>query len=467
MNFKCKYMEILSEKDIIIFYDEGLRYLYHSPSGLIFNISGNMFDSWVEDYSNHFIGNNHEQSDVNNLLIESIKHYQTVIEDTDSGTYKPSCLILNVSGKCNLICPYCFSQTETGFRFHSMDLKTSVDAIRYMIRCNPDASSYTIGFFGGEPLIEYKIIENIISTVTRLYPDKQFNYTITTNGTIVNRDIIRLIKQNDISLLISLDGPEPIVNKNRPYKSNSPVNTFERIMRTSRILSEANIKYSYRATIVADTGNLLSTVTFFETLCVPYYLVFCFDSTNESAKKYAQWDDSRLNNISRQIDECYNYYYKKIEAAERIWGYYFLDKLLYYSLQRRSCIPCGAGKSLISVSDTGKIFSCMNFAPIPYTEIGNIYTGLYKDKHTTFQSKKFIETKECIDCPIRYICAGGCLAERYSALKSVREPDGTTCSLNKLIVKKDLAAYQHIKNNFPDYIDKLISKYVSTKNIFK
>lgn len=109
----------------------------------------------------------------------------------------------------------------------------------------------------------------------------------------------------------------------------------------------------------------------------------------------------------------------------------------------------------------------MNFAPIPYTEIGNIYTGLYKDKHTTFQSKKFIETKECIDCPIRYICAGGCLAERYSALKSVREPDGTTCSLNKLIVKKDLAAYQHIKNNYPDYIDKLISKYLSTKNIFK
>lgn len=446
-------METLQNSDYITFNDDGRRFLYHCDSAFIFDITDPIFDCFDSQIKR--TKSKVEMDEANEIVFNSLKQLSDYVNmPKDSMDDKLSCIVLNVSGKCNLQCPYCFSQDKYGFKFHSMDLKTSMDAIKYMIESNTDSDNYTITFFGGEPLIEYRLINSIITKTKESYPNKTFFYSITTNGTIVNDEIIHMLKQEQISLLISLDGFKHVVDRNRPFKKSND-SSFDIIMKNSQILQENNIQFSYRATIVAGQNDLLSTIIFFEQQNIPYDIVFCFDTTNDNDRVFSQWDDINLGRLETQIDAAHSFFYSRLESNKIIWCETFKKYIYALHTRKRVIWPCGCGHTMISVTDNGNIFPCMNFAPIESTSIGNIYTGLETHKHKIFKSIPFYETKECATCQIRFICAGGCLSERYSFNSNLSHPNSLTCSLNKLLAYKALSAYQHIKAHYKNFLENI------------
>lgn len=448
-------METLSLSDIIIFREGSGRYLYHIPSGLIFNITDSSYDviESPSDIKGEAI------NDIHKLLVASIQHYSSTIVEQKHLPFIPSCLVLNISGQCNLRCPYCFSQDKNGFKFKSMSLQTCLDAIEFLIKSNPNKNEFTIGLFGGEPFLEYRLINKLLDTIKTIYSNYKFNYSITTNGTLMNDEILTMLKEYNISVIVSLDGPKHICNINRPNK-NPKHDTYEMVMKTSQVLKMNNVPFIYRATITADNMDLKNTVLFFEQLEIPYYLVFCFESSNEKSSLYALRDTSVLIDISEQIDRVYEYYYQQISSGKNVWGYYFLEKLISLYMQKRYEFPCGAGNTLISVTNNGDIFACMNYAPMPETKIGNIYSGINEVLRKKFMSKPSSQIAECQNCVLRYTCSGGCIAERCS-VGNINSPNKSMCELNKLIFKKDLIAFQHIKNHNTDFLKSLIMNFNS------
>lgn len=451
-------MDTLSFKDIIIFKEGTDRYLYHTSSGLIFNVTDSSYD-YLENLSDFNVDTT---NDIHQLLIASIQHYGNKLIPQEHLPYKPSCLVLNISGQCNLKCPYCFSQGKHGFKFKSMSLKTCLDSVKYLIESNPDRKDFTIGLFGGEPFLEYQLIETLLRRINESYPDYQFTYSITTNGTVINERILKVLKKYNTSLIVSLDGPKQIANTNRPNK-NPHQDTFEMVMRTSQILKENKVPFVYRATVTADNMDLMNTILFFEQLETPYYIVFCFESSNENSSTYALRGPSVLDNVSEQIDKVYSYYYAQMSAGKKVWGYYFLEKLISLYFQKRYEFPCGAGNTLISVTDNGDIFACMNYAPMLETRIGNIYSSIDEEAHNRYMSKPSAQISECEDCILRYTCSGGCIAERCS-VGNINRPNAYMCELNKLIFKKDLIAFQHIKKHHYDFLKGLITTF-NTKEL--
>lgn len=155
-------------------------------------------------------------------------------------------LILEVTSACNLRCKYCiFSGNYNIMRTHntiSMDFATAKKAIDMYLEMfqtgqdfNPDRTP-TIAFYGGEPLLNYKLIKECIEYIERKYRNLKVRYTTTTNGTLLTDEIIHFFKKYDVNILVSLDGPEEEHDRNRVYANGK--GTFKDIYRNIEKLND-------------------------------------------------------------------------------------------------------------------------------------------------------------------------------------------------------------------------------------
>lgn len=446
-------------KDLKVFFSERKKYFCHVPSGLIFHVDNNEIDLFLNVCQNIKQPTIQEQKicdKIYNTLNDTIVEYSEVLDGGGNNViFKPSCVVLNVSGKCNLLCPYCFARDEhKKFSFKSMDVSTSLQAIDYMMKINPNDNEYTIAFFGGEPFLETETIEEIVKTTQNKYPQKAIHFTATTNGTILNDKMLSLLNDYNFSLMISIDGPQEITNKLRPH-INPQKKTFSEIMENVTILKERSIDVDFRATVVAGKSNLLSIAKFFENQKIPYHLAFCFETQNKQ-NNYAAWYKENLVRLSNDFDELFNFYYSLMRKKRFIWGFYFLETIRAIALREKSVFSCGAGINMFAVTDNGSMFCCMNYTPMANTRIGNIYTGIDSHLNSLYKAKPIQSTTECNNCTARFFCSGGCVAERYAVNKTTDTPATLHCLLEQLLFDKYLSSYQYIKNNLPDIMDGII-----------
>ncbi len=148
--------------------------------------------------------------------------------------YKLSQITLQVTQQCNLRCNYCvYSHPDGDFqRNHSskhMTFEVAKKAIDYLIKSSRDSKSLYFSFYGGEPLLEFKLIKQCIEYIKESVEGKVLQFNMTTNGTIINDEIISYFETNNVSLLISLDGPKEVHNKNRRFASNGK-GSFDSVM---------------------------------------------------------------------------------------------------------------------------------------------------------------------------------------------------------------------------------------------
>lgn len=180
-------------------------------------------------------------------------------------------IILQVTQNCNLKCRYCsYAYDENNLnRSHSnkkMTWETAKEAIDFLHRRSKYSSSVAIGFYGGEPLLEYKLIKSCIEYVNKTFYHTKVRYNITTNGTIMNEDILSFLVENDVDLLISLDGPPQVHNKNRRYGKDgkgSFSSVYNNLLYIAKKEPEYYKKISFNSVVELDTEQLDQTLAFF------------------------------------------------------------------------------------------------------------------------------------------------------------------------------------------------------------
>ena len=186
--------------------------------------------------------------------ISSIKHYET---DTlkDLYMYNMGNVILQVTQNCNLRCEYCVYSGSYINRVHTnkrMSFETAVKTIDFLAAHSLNCNEVSIGFYGGEPLLEIELIKKAVSYAKEVFGEKKINFNMTTNATLLNMDIADFLVQNDFNITISLDGPRNIHNKNRIF-ANSNKGTFDLIMENIALIREKYLffdkKISFNAVI--------------------------------------------------------------------------------------------------------------------------------------------------------------------------------------------------------------------------
>lgn len=377
------------------------------------------------------------------------KYPGTVIPSLqDSQTESFNNIVLPITAGCNLNCPYCFAQTDGGFHFGNFTNNAIDQVANFLISNNFNKSTpITILFFGGEPLINFEIIKYTISHFKEKYPEYNIQYSITTNGTILNNEIIKVFKENNVTVLVSLDGYENKFNLRRfKIDGNSSVDI---VVKNIKQLKKNGVNLEVRATLVNDNPYILKTFVFFEQLKLPFNVIFAYSSENKT-HNWANYNEDNLASIRKQFDKILSYYIKKVEKRETIYNKLFLDRITTLRFRINRSLSCSGGINYFTITANGDIYSCAHLMNNPEYKIGNIMKGI-GDK-SDYIAIPIDEIDECKGCWANKLCLGGCVSQKISMGRSNKcSKPSNECELEKLTWDLYLKLYYYIMKIAPEY----------------
>lgn len=301
----------------------------------------------------------------------------------------PTSGIMSVTNRCNLQCPYCF-HTQSNI---DMTFETADRAAQYLIVNSVIMQKRpSIGFFGGEPLLQFN---NIIKPLVEKY-NNIFDWSITTNGTLLTENIIDFCNQYNISVLLSIDGGEIIQNKQRPLKDGNK--SFDLIKKNLPYLLVKKPDTVFRSTITKF--SLLHLNEIIETV-----QRYGFKNMTLIPNGFETWDDTDFclwrDFVDREgikimrhilLDEKLDYHFTNlIDAYHTVLDIENIPKLK----NPLSC--CGLGIKGIGISPTGELFPCQeNNGKDSEESIGNIYSGIDIIKHKNYCLKFYEYWKQYV-----------------------------------------------------------------------
>ena len=216
-------------------------------------------------------------------------------------------LILKITNKCNLNCIYCYNLTKTEIK--DMDFKTAKNSIDYIL--SDDADKLKIQFTGGEPLLNFDLIEKVIKYCNKKYDYINISYAVQTNGTLLNNELIEKIKDLHLKIGISIDGIE-VNDILRPYRNENNGSSTLDTLRGIYLLNSHNIPFGI--TTVITNKNLPFIKEFVEYLIALGVKSISFDLLKPKKKEHLKLmpNEEEFNKILKELNN-YPIYIKNLQ----------------------------------------------------------------------------------------------------------------------------------------------------------
>lgn len=427
----------LNDKELIDFLE---RYCKGDSNGLIVQYGKKEYDKYCSVISST-IDNAPKLANIN------ISQY-----DVPNGIFNT--VVLPISGHCTLSCPYCFAHLDGKFNFDDFTTDGIEKAIDYAVSnvnsFSPN-SPLCIVFFGGEPLMRVDLIKHAIDYAKTKYHDKQITYSITTNGTILTDEIVKIFKENNFAVLVSIDGPD---NEFNLRKDNAGNKSYYKVMDFIKAMKDNGIYTELRATIVNTNPYIVETFDFFEHQKLPFSVSFAYPSENKN-HHWSDHDNNVIKLIKSQFDNLVDYYIGVIKRNHPIYNkrFYLWNETFRFRENKR--IACGAGRTYFTIMSSGDIFSCAHFMNQKERSIGNISNDrITPDLYKAIEVEKI---EECSKCWARYLCLGHCPSQKIS-LGKCNDTASTQdeCELEKVELELYIKLYYYSKTLAPNIYERKI-----------
>lgn len=347
-------------------------------------------------------------------------------------------LVINVSHNCNLRCKYCFAATGSynGAR-DLMSQEMADKTLDWFLNQAKTSKVLNLNLFGGEPLTNIPLVKYIVGRCKDLEKeyDKKIYITLSTNGTILNDELLQLIKENDIGLQISIDGDKEIHDANRPTANGQ--SSYDMLAKNVKtLLSEVdNAGLIPRATIskgVTDVSRIVNhMLDDLHFKCVA--LTPALGSNPETS--YRQED---LDEYFRKYDELVETFLEKLRKGEEFNIYPFVTEVDAVSKGIRRIYGCGAGLGFGSIDIKGNIYPCMRFIGNEEYIIGHVENG-FSEKRDMFFDRTVYNRSKCKDCWARHLCGGACVAVQVESGEPLESYHSLVCQVAKCMA--ELAMY--------------------------
>ena len=329
-------------------------------------------------------------------------------------------LCLHVAHTCNLNCSYCFaSQGKYQGDRALMSFEVGKQAFDFLIANSGTRRNLEVDFFGGEPLMNWDVVKQLVAYARSVEKqhNKNFRFTLTTNGILIDDEIIDFLNREMSNVVLSLDGRKEVNDHfRRDYLGNG---SYDRIVPNFQKLVEKREGKNYyvRGTFTHNnvdfTNDLfhMADLGFLELSMEP---VVCppddpYALTEEDMPKlFEQYEILAKEMIKR-----------KREGRPFTFYHYMLD------LKNGPCIykritGCGSGTEYMAVTPWGELFPCHQFVGDPKYSLGNVWDGVKnKEIQDEFRHCNAYARPECKDCWARLYCSGGCAANAYHATGSI------------------------------------------------
>ncbi len=341
-------------------------------------------------------------------------------------------LCLHVAHTCNLNCDYCFaSQGNYKGDRALMSLEVGKRALDFLVENSGSIRNLEVDFFGGEPLMNWEVVKELVAYGRELEKshNKNFRFTLTTNGMLVDDEVIEFSNKEMHNVVMSLDGRKPIHDSLR--KTVNGRGSYDTIVPKFQDFAEKRgdreyyVRGTYTHQNVDFTEDILhmADLGFTELSMEP---VVC-----DPADPYALTEEDLPILFDQYEILAKEMISRKKEGRGFNFYHYMIDLAKGPCLQKRMA-GCGAGTEYLAVTPWGDLYPCHQFVGDEAFLMGSVFDGIKnKSLREDFKTTNTYSRSECRDCWAKFYCAGGCFANSHHAGGSIKDIYEYGCKLFK------------------------------------
>ncbi len=352
-------------------------------------------------------------------------------------------LCLNVAHDCNLACKYCFAEEGEyhGGARELMSLETGKKAFDFLVAQSGNRRNLEVDFFGGEPLLNWQVVKDLVAYGHELEQthDKHFRFTMTTNGVLLNDEIMDFCNKEMKNVVLSIDGRKEVHDRMRPFRGGqgSYDIILPKLLKFAKQRKELGLEHYVRGTFthwnldfakdvldLADQG--------FEEISIEPVVA-------PPEEDYAIRPED-VPYLCEQYDYLLEEMIKRKKEGRGFTFYHFMIDLSGGPCVYKRLSGCGAGSEYLGVTPKGEFFPCHQFVGIDQFCLGNVNDGVTRPDLVEEFKKVNVYTKDdCKTCFSRFYCSGGCAANSFNFTGGINDVYHIGCQLQRKRVECAIA----------------------------
>ena len=364
------------------------------------------------------------------LFTEDI--YEKYMTDFKNRKTVVKAMCLHIAHDCNLACRYCFAEEgEYHGRRALMSLEVGKKALDFLIENSGSRVNLEVDFFGGEPLMNWDVVKELVAYGRSREKEcnKNFRFTLTTNGVLLNDEIMEFANKEMANVVMSLDGRPEVNDFNRPFRNGK--GSYEVIVPKFQELAKqrADMSYYVRGTFTREHLNFSEDVKHYADLGFKHMSIEPVVAPPEEVYALREED---IPQILEEYDKlAVEYIKRKKEGKEFNFFHFNID------LEQGPCVAkrlsgCGSGTEYLAVTPWGDFYPCHQFVGNEEFLMGNVYDGITRtDLQDEFKMCNVYAKPKCRECFARYYCSGGCAANAYNFHGNINDAYDIGCEMQR------------------------------------
>ncbi|MCX7695150.1 MAG: thioether cross-link-forming SCIFF peptide maturase [Caloramator sp.] len=380
-----------------------------------------------------------KQLEEEGLLYTYDPYKNIVLNDNGPSYIKAMCL--NIAHDCNLKCKYCFaSEGDYKGERKLMSPEVGKRAVDFVIENAGPRKNVEIDLFGGEPLMNFKTVKEIVEYARKREKEtgKNIRFTITTNATLLNDEIMEFIDENMGNVVLSIDGRKEVNDKIRIRYDGT--GTFDDILPKIKTMVEKRKdgkQYYVRGTFTRENLDFYNDVMM---LADEGFKEISIEPVVLEDKHPLSLREEDLDTIFEQYDKLAEEIVNRQKQGKGFKFYHFNIDVNGGPCVYKRISGCGAGYEYVAVTPDGDIYPCHQFVGNEEFKLGNVFDGLSNyELIKTFKNGHIYNKPKCMECWARFYCSGGCQANNYSFNKDIHIPYELGCQMMKKRVECAIA----------------------------
>ena len=358
--------------------------------------------------------------------------YRDYIIDFKKRSTVVKALCLHIAHDCNLACKYCFAEEgEYHGRRALMSFEVGKKALDFLVANSGNRVNLEVDFFGGEPLMNWQVVKDLVLYGRSIEKEhnKKFRFTLTTNGILLNDDILEFANREMGNIVLSIDGRKEINDLMRPHRGGQ--GSYDEIVPKFQKVAESRHQMNYyvRGTFTRNNLDFSEDVKHLAEL--GFQQISVEPVVAQPTDDYALRDED-IPKLLEEYDKLAKYYLEKRKAGKPFNFFHFMIDLEGGPCVAKRLSGCGSGTEYLAVTPWGDLYPCHQFVGNEDFLLGNVDDGIVRtDIRDEFKCCNVYAKEKCKDCFAKFYCSGGCAANSYNFHGNINDAYDLGCELQR------------------------------------